>query len=71
MSNPLTRKASRYHERRPYPPGMHGRRHRKLRDYPLRLREKQRLRHQYDIREGQLRRAVREAARRPGKAGET
>ncbi len=33
--------------------------------------EKQRLRHQYDLRERQLRRVVDEAARQPGKTGET
>jgi small subunit ribosomal protein S4 len=49
---------------------VHGRRPRRPSDYWLRLREKQRLRHQYHIREGQLRRTVREAARRPGKTGE-
>jgi small subunit ribosomal protein S4 len=67
---PLTPKAARYLERRPYPPGVHGRRRRNRSDYRIRLQEKQRLRHQYHLREGQLRRMVREAARRPGKTGE-
>jgi small subunit ribosomal protein S4 len=67
---PLTPKAARYAERRPYPPGVHGRRRRKLSDYSLRLREKQRLRYQYDLRERQLRRTFGEALRRPGKTGE-
>jgi small subunit ribosomal protein S4 len=68
---PLTPKATRYYERRPYPPGQHGRRRRNPSDYQLRLVEKQRLRHQYNLRERQLRGVVDEAARRPGKTGET
>jgi small subunit ribosomal protein S4 len=67
---PLTPKSTRYFERRPYPPGVHGRRRRNPSDYRLRLLEKQRLRHQYDVREKQLRRTFAEALRRPGKTGE-
>jgi small subunit ribosomal protein S4 len=67
---PLTPKSIRYFERRPYPPGVHGRRRRNPSNYRLRLLEKQRLRHQYDIRERQLRRILHEAVRRPGKTGE-
>jgi small subunit ribosomal protein S4 len=67
MGIPLTPKATRYFERRPYPPGVHGRRRRNPSDYRLRLLEKQRLRHQYDIRERQLRRVVDEAFRSPGR----
>src|SRR4030081_307247 len=68
---PLTPKSTRYFERRPYPPGVHGRRRRNApSDYRLRLLEKQRLRHQYDLREKQLRRTFAEARRRPGKTGE-
>jgi small subunit ribosomal protein S4 len=67
---PLTPKSTRYLERRPYPPGVHGRRRRKDSDYRRRLLEKQRLRHQYDLREAQLRRTFAEALRRPGTAGE-
>jgi small subunit ribosomal protein S4 len=67
---PLTPKSSRYFERRPYPPGVHGRRRRNPSDYQVRLREKQRLRHQYNLRERQLRRTFEEAVRRPGKTGE-
>jgi small subunit ribosomal protein S4 len=59
-----------YLENRPYPPGVHGRSRRTTSDYSVRLREKQRLRHQYNIREGQLRRAFEEARRRPGKTGD-
>lgn len=66
---PLTPKAVPYFERRPYPPGEHGRARRKETDYALRLREKQRLRAQYDISETQLRKAFAEANRREGKTG--
>jgi small subunit ribosomal protein S4 len=66
----LTPKSTRYLERRPYPPGQHGRRHRRGSDYQVRLLEKQRLREQYGISEKQMRRAFDEARRRPGKTGE-
>ena len=66
----LTPKCTRYFERRPFPPGQHGRRRRTESDYQQRLLEKQRLRAQYNIREAQLRRAFAEAARREGKTGE-
>lgn len=61
---PLTPKWVRYFERRPYPPGEHGRKRRTPSDYSTRLREKQRLRAQYDISETQLRRALRREDRR-------
>ena len=51
-------------------PGMHGFRGRRLRDYGLRLVEKQKLRYHYNVSEKQFRRAVDEAARRPGNAAE-
>lgn len=67
---PLTRKCTRYFERRPYPPGVHGRARRKPSDYQVRLLEKQRLRHQYNVSETQLRRAFDDAVRGTGKTGE-
>ena len=67
---PLTRKCVKYFERRPFPPGMHGRGRRKQSDYQVRLLEKQRLRHQYNISEAQLRRAYDDAHRSSGKTGE-
>ncbi|MEU4678123.1 30S ribosomal protein S4 [Micromonospora sp. NPDC023737] len=67
---PLTTKCVRYVERRPYPPGVHGRQRRKTSDYQVRLLEKQRLRHQYNVSETQLRRTFDEAARGTGKTGE-
>ena len=52
------------------PPGVHGYRMRRLRDYGLRLNEKQKIRYHYNIMEKQFRRYVDEAARRPGNTGE-
>lgn len=67
----LTPKAQRYMESRPYPPGDHGRKRRRAEsDYRVRLREKQRLRAQYDIGEAQLRRIFAGALRLSGKTGE-
>lgn len=67
----LTPKAARYLEKRPYGPGQHGRTKRKAdSDYAVRLREKQRLREQYGIREKQLRIAFNEANRAEGLTGE-
>jgi ribosomal protein S4, bacterial/organelle type len=58
-------------EKRPYAPGEHGRTKRKAdSDYAVRLREKQRLRAQYGIREKQLRIAFEEARRQQGLTGE-
>jgi small subunit ribosomal protein S4 len=68
---PLTPKAARYLEKRPYAPGEHGRSKRKAdSDYAVRLREKQRLRAQYGIREAQLRIVFNEARRAQGLTGE-
>lgn len=66
----LTPKARKYMERRPYAPGEHGRARRaKDSDYSIRLKEKQRLRAQYGIREAQLSRAFQEARRESGQSG--
>ena len=67
---PLTPKSVKYFERRPFPPGVHGRGRRKASDYQVRLLEKQRLRHQYNISEAQMRRAYEDAHRSDGKTGE-
>jgi small subunit ribosomal protein S4 len=67
----LTPKAAKYLEKRPYGPGEHGRSKRKQdSDYAVRLREKQRLRAQYGIREAQLRIIFQEARRAQGLTGE-
>ncbi|MDK8352249.1 30S ribosomal protein S4, partial [Gleimia europaea] len=66
----LTPKAARYFEKRPYGPGQHGRaRRRQDSDYAVRLKEKQRLRAQYGLREAQMRRAFEEALRMEGITG--
>jgi small subunit ribosomal protein S4 len=67
---PLTPKCVKYFEKRPFPPGVHGRSRRKASDYQVRLLEKQRLRHQYNISEAQMRRAYEDAHRAEGKTGE-
>ena len=67
----LTPKAAKYMEKRPYGPGQHGRTKCKTdSDYSVRLREKQRLRAQYGIREAQLRNTFKEAKRTAGLTGE-
>ncbi|MBX6377341.1 MAG: 30S ribosomal protein S4 [Clostridia bacterium] len=55
--------------RRPYPPGMHGRERRKLSEYGLHLREKQKARRIYGVLERQFRRTFAEAARAKGVTG--
>jgi small subunit ribosomal protein S4 len=51
------------------PPGMHGYRGRRLRDYGVRMNEKQKVRFHYCVQEKQFRRYIAEAARRPGNTG--
>lgn len=48
-------------ERRAYPPGQHGHSRRKLSEYSIRLREKQKLKFHYVLREEQLRRLAQRA----------
>jgi small subunit ribosomal protein S4 len=57
-------------ERRPYPPGQHGRARIKETEYLLQLQEKQKARFTYGILEKQFRSYYEEANRRPGKTGE-
>jgi small subunit ribosomal protein S4 len=65
-----TPKVQRYLERRPYPPGEHGRRRgKKASDYAVRLREKQKLRRFYGVSEKQFRNLFAEAASREGATG--
>ena len=45
-------------DRRPYPPGENGNKRKKYSDYALRLEEKQKLRHNYALKEKQLRRFI-------------
>ena len=55
-------------ERRPYPPGQHGQRRRKLSDYSIQLREKQKFRYHYDLREKQIINAVKKSKKNKEKA---
>ncbi len=57
-------------ERRPSPPGQHGVRRRKVGDYGLQLREKQKVRKSYGVLEKQFRNYFIAAENRPGVTGE-
>ena len=57
-------------ERRPYPPGQHGRSRIKQSEYLLQLQEKQKAKYSYGVLEKQFRRYYEEAVRRPGKTGD-
>lgn len=57
-------------ERRPAPPGQHGVRRRKMGDYGIQLREKQKIRRTYSVLERQFRRYFDDAESRPGVTGE-
>ena len=79
-TGPITKKSRRLgvdlvgfdkaYERRPYPPGQHGRGRQKESEYRLQLHEKQKARHTYGILEKQFRRYYEEANRTQGKTGE-
>lgn len=61
-------------DRRPFAPGDHGRRNamrRKVSDYGMQLREKQKARRMYGVLERQFRRYFEEASRRKGLTGAT
>jgi small subunit ribosomal protein S4 len=59
-------------ERRPYPPGVHGRDgHMRTKEYELQLREKQKARRVYGLLEKQFRNLYEEANRADGVTGET
>ena len=58
-------------ERRPFPPGQHGRARTKEKEYLTQLQEKQKARYTYGVLEKQFRRYYAEAASRAGKTGDT
>lgn len=58
-------------DRRPYAPGQHGQGRKKVSEYGLQLREKQKARRIYGVLEKQFRKYYEEAARRKGITGET
>jgi small subunit ribosomal protein S4 len=79
-TGPLTKKSRRLgvdlvgedraFERRPYPPGVHGKGRTKESEYSLQLREKQKARYSYGVLEKQFRRYYEEANRQQGKTGD-
>ena len=79
-TGPMTKKSRRLgvdlvggdqaYERRPYPPGQHGRGRIKESEYLLQLREKQKARYTYGVLEKQFRRYYEEANKTKGKTGE-
>jgi small subunit ribosomal protein S4 len=56
--------------RRPYAPGQHGQGRKKLSEYGLQLREKQKARRYYGVLEGQFRKYFQMAVRKKGVTGE-
>lgn len=65
----LDENKAKYFDRRPYPPGEHGRGRIRESQYMVQLREKQKLRFMYGVLEKQFRRYYREAARQSGITG--
>jgi len=57
-------------ERRPNPPGQHGVRRRKVSEFGVQLREKQKMRRIYSVHERQFKRYFETAENRPGVTGE-
>ena len=57
-------------ERRPTPPGQHGVRRRKVSEFGIQLREKQKMRRIYSVHERQFKRYFENAERRTGVTGE-
>ncbi len=79
-TGPMTKKSRRYgvdlvggdknFEKRPYPPGEHGRTRVKESEYRTQLHEKQKARYYYGVLEKQFRRYYEEATRTEGRTGE-
>ena len=65
----LDENKAKYFDRRPYPPGDHGRGRIRESQYQVQLREKQKLRHIYGVLEKQFRRYYKEANRQSGVTG--
>ena len=55
-------------ERRPYGPGQHGNKRKKISDFAVRMKEKQKLRYHYGLREGQLVNYVKKAKKDKSRA---
>jgi len=56
--------------KKPYPPGQHGMKRKKVSDYALQLREKQKVKYMYGLLEKQFRRFFSKAERMKGVTGE-
>ena len=79
-TGPITKKSRRLgvdlvgedkaYERRPYPPGQHGRARQKESEYRLQLQEKQKARHTYGVLEKQFRRYYETANEKQGRTGD-
>lgn len=71
LGTPLPGLTGKDTERKPYPPGEHGfhRSHRRKSEYRVRLEEKQKIRYNYVLREGQLRKYFENAKREGEKTG--
>jgi len=65
----LDENKAKYFDRRPYPPGDHGRGRIRESQYLIQFREKQKLRFMYGVLEKQFRRYYKEAARQSGITG--
>ncbi len=65
----LDENKAKYFDRRPYPPGEHGRGRIRESQYLIQLREKQKLKFIYGVLEKQFRRYYKEAARQSGITG--
>ncbi len=66
----LDENKAKYFDRRPYPPGEHGRGRIRESQYQIQLREKQKLRFMYGVLERQFRRYYEKAARQKGITGD-
>ncbi len=55
--------------KRPYPPGQHGQKRTKLKEYGLQLQEKQKVRFTYGVNEKQFRKTFNDAKKMQGKQG--
>lgn len=65
----LDENKAKYFDRRPYPPGQHGRGRIRESQYQIQLREKQKLRFMYGVLEKQFRKYYRNAAKKSGITG--
>ena len=65
----LDENKAKYFDRRPYPPGEHGRRRLRESQYQIQLREKQKLKFMYGVLEKQFRNYYKKAARQSGITG--